>query len=70
MYEISRKNCLSENLQRIGAYNPGEYSFLPRTYLLPGDAHRLKKQFRKGKGDLYIAKPNASSQGKGNSILY
>ena len=42
------------------------FSFVPLTYIIPQDIYLLKDQ---KKGQLYILKPSAKSQGKGIKII-
>ena len=65
MNEICRKNSLAWNLARLQRVLPKDYSFFPKTWVLPGDAAELKSQ----PACTYIVKPQAASQGRGISIL-
>jgi tubulin polyglutamylase TTLL6/13 len=67
MCNITRKNLLGRNLQRLAKAFPEEYSFFPRTWLLPSEYNDLKKDMKLGKH--YIVKPEASCQGKGIFII-
>ena len=42
-----------------------EYSFFPKTWLLPQDANDLKNQFNKKKCKTFIVKPSHMCQGRG-----
>lgn len=63
MYMISRKNFLAKNLDKMHKVHPNLYDFYPKTWTLPADYAQLKKAYITSK--VYIAKPEASSQGKG-----
>jgi hypothetical protein len=42
-----------------------EFSFFPKTWILPGDGNDLKNQFNKKKLKTFIIKPVNLCQGKG-----
>ncbi len=42
MSNLSRKNLLAKNLQRMQEEFPDEYDFFPKTWMLPYDLHKLK----------------------------
>ena len=65
MYALARKNLLAKNLIAMQKYFPKEYTFFPRTWLLPGDIKNFKEQFNYRKAKTFIVKPEASCQGKG-----
>jgi tubulin polyglutamylase TTLL6/13 len=66
MSEISRKDTLGKNFNRLSKLFPDDYNFHPRTFLLPTDYGELRAVFQKReKRTTYIVKPDASSQGKG-----
>lgn len=56
---------LAKNLLSMQKYFPREYSFFPKTWLLPGDFKAFKDQFNERKAKTFIIKPENSSQGKG-----
>jgi tubulin polyglutamylase TTLL6/13 len=65
---IYRKHHLSKSMSRMKRINEREYSFFPRTWLLPEDAVNVKtylKSQSKTAKDFYIVKPASSCQGKG-----
>ena len=66
MYAISRKNFLALNLNKLKKLFPAAYKFYPRTWLVPSDLSELKAN---KKNKVYIAKPEASSQGKGIFLI-
>ena len=71
MYALARKDHLARNLNRMQRVLPDEYNFFPQTWLLPAEYGDFKKQFpeglkrRKNTRKTFIAKPEASCQGKG-----
>ena len=42
MSELAKKNLLAKNLNRIAKALPGEFGFVPPTFILPGEAEPLK----------------------------
>ena len=62
MYAISRKNFLAMNLNKLRRIFPPLYKFYPKTWLLPTDLAELRTMRTK---KIYIAKPEASCQGRG-----
>lgn len=71
MYALARKDHLARNLHRMQKVLPDEYNFFPTTWLLPAEYGDFKKQFtetskrKKAGRKTFIAKPEASCQGKG-----
>lgn len=69
MNTLSRKNNLAKNMLKMMARFPEHYSYVPRTFLLPHDLPLLRSYHtdhaRRGRPRYYIAKPEASSQGRG-----
>lgn len=65
MYTLARKNLLARNLSSMQKYFPKDYSFFPKTWLLPADLKSFKEQFNYRKAKTFIIKPEASCQGKG-----
>ena len=45
MSNLARKSRLAKNLARMWKLAPKEYSFFPRTWVLPADANDFRKQF-------------------------
>lgn len=68
-HEITKKNKLSTNLSAMKNKFKSEYSFVPKTFLLPQDLILLMKDSEKGRKSgrkrVYICKPNGLSQGRG-----
>ena len=46
MSELAKKNLLAKNLNRIAKQMPGEFSFVPPTFILPGESESLKSWFQ------------------------
>lgn len=65
MYSLARKNHLGRNLMRMKKAFPNEYKFFPQTFLLPSEYNEFKMQFNSKKKKTFIAKPEASCQGRG-----
>ena len=66
MYALARKNYLAKNLNRIRKFYPKDYSFFPRTWLIPAEYSELVMQFNgKKHKKVFIVKPEASCQGRG-----
>lgn len=69
MSNLSRKNLLARNLQKMQEQFPQDYTFFPRTWMLPYDLHKLRnytaEMRRKNITKTFIVKPEASSQGRG-----
>lgn len=43
MYVIARKNLLARNLLAMQKYFPDDFSFFPKTWLLPADLKSFKE---------------------------
>ena len=65
MYVLARKNLLAKNLLAMQRHYPEQYTFFPKTWLLPSDLKSFKEQFNHRKAKTFIIKPEASCQGKG-----
>lgn len=73
MFNLAKKNQLSLNLERMKKWETKEYSFYPKTWVLPGDFKELKQFYNKcndedsdGPGNkTFIVKPEGSCQGRG-----
>ena len=69
MTNIARKSRLAENLEVMRRQFPKEFSFCPKTYVLPQDAQSLRKDyFNKVNGksrSYFIIKPSGGCQGRG-----
>jgi len=65
MYSLARKNHLGRNLMRMKKAFPENYKFFPQTFLLPSEYGEFKMQFNDKKKKTFIAKPEASCQGRG-----
>ena len=66
---LARKNNLARNLARMRRHFPNDYSFFPSTWLLPAEYRDFKAQCPRNKSNIYIAKPEALSQGKGIFLI-
>lgn len=69
MPNIARKNRMGQNLNYMQKLFPKEYSFYPRTWVLPGEMADFRQQFD-GHGNslgnkIFIIKPDAGCQGRG-----
>lgn len=69
MYELSMKNHLARNLNKLRKLYPEEYSFFPRTWLIPAELGDFRAQFTKKPVKTYIMKPEASCQGRGIFLM-
>lgn len=66
MYEITRKDTLAKNLNKIRKLMPDEYDFYPMSFYLPADSAEMRQYISKAsKKSVYITKPVASCQGRG-----
>ena len=69
MPNIARKNRMGQNLNRMLKMFPREYSYYPRTWVLPGELSDFRSQFdEKGHSignKIYIIKPDTGCQGRG-----
>ncbi|XP_076440096.1 tubulin polyglutamylase TTLL7-like isoform X3 [Babylonia areolata] len=73
MGEISRKDCLARNILKMQKSFPEEYSFIPRTWILPADYGLLQNHAKdmraKKKFKTFIVKPANGAQGHGISLF-
>ena len=67
MSNIARKNRLAQNLEKMRREFPKEYSFYPRTWVLPLELADFRAQFDSmGRSSrFYIVKPDSGCQGRG-----
>ena len=74
MFSLARKNHLARNLTRLQKTFPNDYNFFPKTWLLPAEFSDFIRQFnvpttkgnsKQKKNPVFIAKPEASCQGRG-----
>ncbi len=69
MPNIARKNRMGQNLNKMIKPFPKEYSFYPRTWVLPQELADFRTQFDSQGNTLgnkiYIIKPDTGCQGKG-----
>lgn len=70
--QISRKDSLARNLNRIQRSLPQEFKFFPKSWVLPAEYSTFKKYCdlhkAKGRPKTFIYKPTNSAQGK--NFLY
>ena len=65
-FEITRKDCLYKRLSRMQVlHGQRHFAFVPKTYILPNESSLLAEDLQREKHRMWIAKPAASSQGKG-----
>lgn len=69
MPNIARKNRMGQNLNRLAKLFPKEYSFFPRTWILPGELSDFRSQFdnigNSLNNKIFIIKPDTGCQGRG-----
>ena len=65
MFQLSRKNHLARNLNKMQKKFAKEFKFFPKTFILPQDFAEFKNSFHQGSSPVYIVKPEASCQGRG-----
>ena len=69
MSNIARKQRMGQNLNRMQRSYPKEYSFFPRTWILPAEMSDFRQQFDSQGvalgNKIFIIKPDAGCQGKG-----
>ena len=69
MPNVARKNKMGQNLNKLLKVFPKEYSFYPRTWILPGEMADFRNQFDNNGNSIgnkiYIIKPDAGCQGRG-----
>ena len=64
--QLTRKDQMYTNVQRLQQLcGKGELDIVPETYLLPTQLQEFSARFAEAKELTWIAKPSASSQGKG-----
>eukprot|EP01035_Chromulina_nebulosa_P038638 gene38638-52203_t len=69
MPNIARKNRMGQNLNKMLKIFPKEYSFYPKTWILPSEMVDFRQQFDSNGNSIgnkiYIIKPDAGCQGRG-----
>lgn len=65
MYQLANKKNLGRNLMKMHKLHPKEYSFFPKTWVLPNDFSEFVKHSKQHEGQTYIVKPDMNSQGRG-----
>lgn len=73
MGEITRKDCLARNMFKVQKEHPEEYSFVPKTWILPSDYSQLvnysKDLKSRKKSKTFIVKPSNGAQGHGIQLF-
>ncbi|CAC5423813.1 TTLL7 [Mytilus coruscus] len=73
MGEITRKDCLARNMLKVSKEFPEEYSFIPKSWILPSDYSQLvnysKDLKSKKKSKTFIIKPSNGAQGHGIQLF-
>ncbi|XP_069576550.1 tubulin monoglutamylase TTLL4 [Brachyistius frenatus] len=71
-FQIGRKDRLWRNLSKMQArFGKKEFSFFPRTFILPQDIKHLRKAWEdKGSKQKWIIKPPASARGLGIQVIH
>ena len=66
IYNITKKNALGNNLNKLAKLIPQEFDFFPETYMMPHDYKEFSKYIENQKNPrTFICKPADGSQGKG-----
>ena len=70
MAGVTKKNQLAASLKRIKQMFPVDFTFYPKTWCLPAQLSKLRKDManereEKGKNSVYIVKPSDAAQGRG-----
>ena len=65
MYAISRKDNLGRYLNAMRKAMGEEFGFYPMTWILPRDAGEFRVHAAANPEEIFIVKPEASSQGRG-----
>ncbi|XP_047457643.1 tubulin polyglutamylase TTLL4 [Mugil cephalus] len=71
-FQIGRKDRLWRNLSKMKArFGKQEFSFFPRTFILPQDIKHLRKAWEdSGSRQKWIIKPPASARGTGIQVIH
>ncbi|XP_053296410.1 tubulin polyglutamylase TTLL4 isoform X1 [Pleuronectes platessa] len=71
-FQIGRKDRLWRNLSKMkGRFGKQEFSFFPRTFILPQDIKQLRKAWEDGVSrQKWIIKPPASARGIGIQVIH
>ncbi|XP_028249913.1 tubulin monoglutamylase TTLL4 [Parambassis ranga] len=71
-FQIGRKDRLWRNLSKMQLrFGKQEFSFFPRTFILPQDIKRLRKAWEDGSSrQKWIIKPPASARGMGIQVIH
>jgi len=60
---------MSRKLKKMRKIFPEDYAFFPQTFVLPVEFGDFRKAFYQKRNNIYIIKPEASSQGKGIFLI-
>lgn len=63
--DISHKKVTGFYLNKFRLYYPDDYTFFPRTFLIPEEMDKLEKHMESNPKRMYIAKPTSGSHGDG-----
>lgn len=66
---IARKCMLGHYMNVMAKFYRDDFSFVPKTYLLPRDEEDCKREMRRHTGRNWILKPSAGDQGSGIHIV-
>ncbi|XP_057708450.1 tubulin polyglutamylase TTLL4 isoform X2 [Corythoichthys intestinalis] len=70
-FQIGRKDRLWKNLSKMQSrFGKPEFSFFPRTFVLPQDILQLRKAWKEGSRQKWIIKPPASARGIGIQVIH
>ena len=65
-FYITRKDLMYKSISKLREMHGAKhFNFIPKTFILPNEFVYLEAEMEKDKDKLWIAKPSASSQGKG-----
>ena len=68
-YQIGLKDNMYIHFKLYKKLFPDLYDFVPNTYILPNDAEKFEKIYKKNKSILWIVKPVNMSRGRGVHLL-
>ena len=68
-YQIGLKDNMYIHFKLYKKLFPDLYDFVPNTYILPNDAEKFEKIYKKNKNILWIVKPVNMSRGRGVHLL-
>ena len=71
-WQLSRKDNLYNNYQKMKTNFPNEYNYMPETYIIPKDKDIFlskNENYQLNQNNIWLIKPVASSRGRGIRIL-